>query len=527
MTDQKLRLPEPTPIPRHLSRRALLQGAATTAVSGIAASRSGTAAHSQTSDAQSDPTPDLDELTIVTATPLAPPTPRDDNTYWQEVEKRVGCRLNFDFTPNPDYPAKVSAVIASGDLPDFLNGDYDNPTIQDAVSQGAFLSIEELGLPEETRDYPGLNTIPDFVWRNGAYNGTLFGLPTPGQRYHQASFLRQDWLDGLGLEHPATVQDLLAILDAFARNDPDGNGSNDTIGFTIADGRQGWQLFTEPFGVPNLWTVDADGNLSSADISEQMRAAVGFMRDVYATGSLNPDFPALNLTDLKQEFVSGLSGGYSANLASGYDLEGAQLREVVPTAVVYPITPPTAEGHERVTWYRSGVNTVTQIHNKYADDPETAWQVLRVLDFWLDPATEDFVNFGFEGVHHTVSEDGSLVQTEQGTADIGWIRAWAPRHYLEFVDAPYVTAEHREQIRVDTARLAEFAVDDPTWGVYPDLGFDNPAAELEEFATNTFERIVRGEAELDEFDTFVDEWRQRGGQMLTDALSENYRATNN
>jgi putative aldouronate transport system substrate-binding protein len=500
-------------------------GAAATTASGIAVSRLGSVA-SQTSDAQDDPTPDIEELNIVAQTALAPPTPRDDNTYWQEIERRLGCRLNFDFTPNTDYTAKLAAVLASGDLPDFLNGPYGNPTIQSAIADGAFFSIQELGLPEDTRDYPGLNTIPDFVWRNGAFNGTLYGLPTPGQRYQQASFLRQDWLDALGLAQPETTADLTAILQAFSNDDPDGNGNADTIGFTVANERQGWQLFTEPFGIPNNWSVDSEGNLSHADISPQMKAALSYMREVYATGSLNPDFPALNLTDLKQEFVSGLSGGYNSNLASGYDLEGAQLREVVPGAVVYPITPPIAEGHERVTWNRSGVNGWTQIHYKYADNTELAWQALRVLDFWLDPATEEFVNFGFEGEHHTVNEDGSLVQTDKGTADIGWIRAWCPRHYLEFVDAPYVTAEHREQIKLDTARLAEFAMDDPTWGLYPELGSDNPTVELEEFATNTFERIIRGEAEVDEFDSFVEEWLQRGGQMLTDSLTESYRVTN-
>jgi|GEM_PF-4192121 len=509
---------------RPLSRRHLLQAAAAASAVGIAASTLPvSAAQGDVSDAASDPTPDIEELNIVAQTALAPPTERDSNSYWQEIEKRLGCRLNFNFTPNSDYTAKIATVLASGDLPDLMNGPYANPTVQRAITDGAFMKIEDLGLPEDTHDYPGLNTIPDFVWKNGAFNGTLVGLPTPGQRYQQASFIRQDWLDALGLDVPETTEDLLAVLQAFTNDDPDGNGQADTIGFTIANDRQGWQLFTESYGLPNNWTVDEAGNLTSMDISPQMKDALAYMREVYAAGVLNRDFPALNLSDLKQEFVSGISGGYNSNLASGYDLEGAGLREVVPTAVVYPITPPKAEGHEIVTWNRSGVNATTVIHNKYGDNADLAWQVLKVLDFWLDPATFDFVNFGFEGEHYTLDENGAMVQTDKGVADIGWIRAWCPRHYLEYVDAPYVTPEHKEQIKLDTARLAAFATDNPTWGLYPELGSDNPSAELEDFATNTFERIIRGEEDLESFDDFVQEWLDRGGQTYTDALSDQYR----
>jgi putative aldouronate transport system substrate-binding protein len=524
MDVQRKHSPETEP-KRTLSRRHLLEAVAAVSAAGIAAHATGVSAfQGEVADTASDPTPDIDELNIIAQSALPPPTDHDSNTYWQEIEKRVGCRLNFSFTPNSDYAAKVATVLASGDLPDFLPWGYDEPTIQQALDDGAFMSIQDLGLPEDTHGYPGLKTIPDFVWKNGAYNGKLYGLPTPGQRYQQASFLRQDWLDKLGLERPATTDDLLTILDAFAKKDPNGNGSNDTIGFSISNDRSLWRLFTEPFGVPNNWTVDEAGNLTSMDITPQMQAAIGYMRDVYATGCLNPDFPALNLADLKQEFTSGKSGGYNSNLASGYDLEGAQLRDVVPTAVVYPITPPKADGFKVVTWNRSGVNTVTMIHNKYGKDANLAWQALKVLDFWLDPATYDFVNFGFEGVDHTVQADGTLVQTKRGTADIEWIRAWGPRHYLEYVDAPYVTPEHRKQIKLDTARLAAFAVDDPTWGVYPDLGTDNPTADLDDFTTNTFERFIRGEQDLDGWDDFVAEWKDRGGKALSDALTKSYQA---
>ena len=44
--------------------------------------------------------------------------------------------------------------------------------------------------------------------------------------------VRQDWLDKLGLTVPKTVDDVYKVAYAFTYNDPDGNGKNDTIGYS-------------------------------------------------------------------------------------------------------------------------------------------------------------------------------------------------------------------------------------------------------------------------------------------------------
>ncbi len=43
-------------------------------------------------------------------------------------------------------------------------------------------------------------------------------------------WIRQDWLDKLGLEAPRTWDELVQVAEAFVTQDPDGNGEDDTIG---------------------------------------------------------------------------------------------------------------------------------------------------------------------------------------------------------------------------------------------------------------------------------------------------------
>jgi len=43
----------------------------------------------------------------------------------------------------------------------------------------------------------------------------------------------QDWLEAVGMEMPATIEELHDVLYAFTYNDPDQNGKNDTYGFSL------------------------------------------------------------------------------------------------------------------------------------------------------------------------------------------------------------------------------------------------------------------------------------------------------
>jgi putative aldouronate transport system substrate-binding protein len=474
-----------------------------------------------------DVTPTLDEITVLAGSPFPPPTPRENNTYWQEIESRLGVTINFQLVPRADYDALLGTTLASGDLPDMISGDVRNPIIRQAFLDGAFVRLGEFGLPQDTRDLPGLPTIQPSAWVNSSLNGIVAGVPTGAQDYQAGHFYRSDWLETLGIDQPTTLDELTALMEAFVNDDPDGNGNANTFGFSLGNARHadggGWRAFTDPFGIPNNWQVLDDGTLEHKDVSEATRASTEHMAMLVGMGLFNPDFLTLNSTQANEEFASGITGGLVHNLASGYDLWGARVRDLIEGADVVQIDPVSAEGYTASTWMRPGYNTATQIRFDYADDEARLWDLLRVMDFWFDPETEEFVNFGFEGEHHTVGEDGALTQTEQGSADIAWIRAWSPRHVLQYVDAPYVRPATREQIIIDTERLKQIAVDDPTWGIFPDLGFEDPSTTLEEFANNTIGRMVTGERSLDEWDSYVEEWYNRGGQLLTDTMTSLYQ----
>jgi len=70
----------------------------------------------------------------------------------------------------------------------------------------------------------------------------------------------------------------------------------------------------------------------------------------------------------------------------------------VPDAKIEMLTPPLANGSKQVTYNWPGWGKITLINNKYSKDAELAWEVIRVIDFWLDPANDEFLNYGIVGV---------------------------------------------------------------------------------------------------------------------------------
>lgn len=484
---------------------------------------------------ETDFTPHLDELTILAPNPLALPTPREDNAYLQELESRLGLQLNFNWVPSADFAAILNTTLASGDLPDVIAIVNYSPAMVDAIQAGAFLSVEDLGLPEETDGLPGLELMKGGLpWQTSALNGVNYGIPQSLATFQVAGSIRGDWMEAVGTpDDPKNTDELRDLLVAFAQNDPDGNGQNDTYGYCITTAADrfiqgGWGLFMQAFGVPNRWRVEPDGTLINADVTPEMRATLAYMRDLYAEGVFSPDFAALPFAEVRNQFMGNQCGGLFGNLVAIPDSPqyGAGLRAIVPDAEIHFLVPPAAEGFDPVLWLTPGWERIMFLNARFASDPEAAHDVLKVIDYFLDPANEEFIVYGIEGVHHTVSEDGTLVVTDKGTADISWIRAWGPRTIAEYPYANYVKPETYQRTVNFTDAHRDIMIASPTWGLWPDLGLDNPEPVLNELAATTFDRIVRGDLPLEAFDTFVEDWYAQGGQALTDAYTAAYQTAN-
>ena len=74
-------------------------------------------------------------------------------------------------------------------------------------------------------------------------------------------WVRQDWLDKLGLKAPQNVDELYTVLKAFRDRDPNGNGKKDEIPWFNASPNEVYRLVL-------LW-VRASGSNTTMDFLER------------------------------------------------------------------------------------------------------------------------------------------------------------------------------------------------------------------------------------------------------------------
>ena len=156
-----------------------------------------------------------------------PPVPgRSSNKYWQELEKRLGVTFEPTVTPAASYVEKLTAIIASGDIPDLtlLQLEY-SPDQNRLMLQGAYTDLTPYVTGDALKNYPNLARFPPQLWKNIARKGKIYGVPVPNLIAQNTLMFRQDWAEKVGFAQMKNADDFLNCMVAFAKNDPAGNGT--------------------------------------------------------------------------------------------------------------------------------------------------------------------------------------------------------------------------------------------------------------------------------------------------------------
>jgi putative aldouronate transport system substrate-binding protein len=157
-------------------------------------------------------------------TPIEPPDPYND--YVNSLSEGYTWKL----TTPADFTSELTTRAAAGDMPDVIVFN----------SQQLLFSIYNQGiLLDDWNSYKGtmpktFNSIGDIQMKYYTVNNKLICVPTKGGDRDWSFMIRKDWLDKLGLSIPTTPEEFIAVGQAFTTRDPDGNGRNDTYGFTSA-----------------------------------------------------------------------------------------------------------------------------------------------------------------------------------------------------------------------------------------------------------------------------------------------------
>src|SRR5690606_23750198 len=119
-------------------------------------------------------------------------------------------------------------------------------------------------------------------------------------------YIREDWLQKLGLDYPTTSDEYLDVLRAFRDNDLNGNGQNDEIPFST---RQGFNWVMDPifgmWGLVPYHGFESDGEIVPGFAHPRFVEPLKFLQTMYNEGLLDSEFLTNSSSIWAQKFESG------------------------------------------------------------------------------------------------------------------------------------------------------------------------------------------------------------------------------
>jgi putative aldouronate transport system substrate-binding protein len=150
-------------------------------------------------------------------------------------------------------------LMVTRKLPDIVGGDALKDQFIRGGMEGAFQPLN--GLIDQHAPHPKafLNENPLVAQAITAPDGNIYYIPSvPDGTVSRGWWVRQDWLDKLGLKTPQNVDELYEVLKTFRDRDPNGNGKKDEVPYFNA-----WEYGVYRLVV--LWGARSSGSNTRMD----------------------------------------------------------------------------------------------------------------------------------------------------------------------------------------------------------------------------------------------------------------------
>lgn len=446
-----------------------------------------------------------------------PEAPKADSEAFKQLQAFTNAKLDVSWVPASSYTDKLNALIASQDLPQIVyvlaNGNKNSGFIN-AVRSGMFWEVGPY-----LKDYPNLSKISDDLLKQSAIDGKIYGIFKAFPQARDGITIRKDWLDALNLQEPKTLDELIKVMEAFATQDPDKNGKNDTYAIGSAAGINGFNNFVLFNGGPNQWGV-ADGRLTPNFLTDAYKATLDLYRSFYEKNIINRDFPSVTTDfELFNKGKSGMIFGALDDVQNRY----ADLYKSHPEAKLEVIS--LIEGPEGARVPTRGVLPPQFLFPKTSiKSEEQLKQILGYMDKLAEPQVENLLKWGIEGVHYKI-ENGKAVRTDgqKFTQDVSQL------DFLQYTEYDVATPGTLEPIVEKAFQMQKDnlpnAIKNPVQALISDTFVQN-GPELDKIITDARTKYITGQLDEAGWNKAVEQWRKQGGDKVIAEYDAEYKKLN-
>lgn len=254
----------------------------------------------------------------------------DGTAVQKEIENRTGIHIEWD-TYSSDVETVLQTRLASMEgLPDMVEiPPFDsNVGVDTYSSNGVLIPLNDL-IEEYAPNIKALfEKYPALEAKCTSSDGNIYALAgwwgDINDYVPDYLYIRQDWLDNLGLEMPKTVDELYDVLVAFKEQDANGNGNpNDEIPMATKNGIKQLYYLMTGFGYDtnSLWYTDDSGKVHYAAVEDQYKEMLAFLNKCYSEGLISDDLDGTLLTqNITEDKVGIVCHDPADNMASSDDL---------------------------------------------------------------------------------------------------------------------------------------------------------------------------------------------------------------
>ncbi|NMO95445.1 extracellular solute-binding protein [Paenibacillus lemnae] len=319
----------------------------------------------------------------------------EENRWVKWIREQSGIDVKMVPVPRNEAQSTLNVMIASNQAPDLI-WEFDRTYIGRLVSQGVVQPIDEYIEQYSTSYKKYLEENPELKAHLTFDDGKMYAVATKRPITAVANhgmWIRQDWLDEIGMEKPKTLDELIQVAQAFKEHYPD---STPIVGPTTADIYAGLNA-----AMSTQWYLE-DGQMKYGATLDRFRDAIALEKQLFDLGLVDKEyFTDSNNQRANQLWTTDKAGIWMFQWGSGQvDLMMKDLLTNVPDAEPVPLeSVETVNGKHGL--YQEAIPHIYVAFNKDMKDPETA---VKYLDWIVDQGWFTLMN-GEEGVHYTKSGD--------------------------------------------------------------------------------------------------------------------------
>ena len=489
----------------------------------------------------------------------------DDNPYIDFLKEDLNIEVVYDWVASStDFEEKMNLCIGSNTVPELMN--------VNATQYRALLKYDMIQPLDKYFDDYASDALKSYVKSGGEElqkcitneDGEMMAIPAPAITAGGINemWIRQDWLDSLGLEAPRTWDELVKVAEAFVTQDPDGNGEDDTIGIlgpgnsdhlnaTVANQFGLDPLFSSFQSYPQYWLQDEDGTVKYGSIQPETRTALEKIQKLYTDKLIDPEMLVRN--DSKEPLLAGKVGIFFGPWWCGYTVGDATLAGEADWRAYF--TPLSEDGN----YYTHMAEPTTKyvVASKSCKNPEAAFKIINNEianeQQWIaDGITSTEISTADLYPLFNVYDNADEIETSYDAltkylaGEITMDDVDFSRHKLLKGDMEAVTELKKEPYddfsldkwnldsdlaKTNLPRLVSLLVGGnplvndkyiPVYNAYSGQTetMETKWANLKKMEEETFAKIVMGKADISEFDTFVENWKNQGGDQILKEIND-------